>query len=66
MELFSLAEEAVVSAVLNGGAIGGEVESAVGFEEALAEGGVGGLLLCLKSKAMRQCVVDPHSFVLLL
>lgn len=59
MELFALTNEAVVGAVLNGGAIGGDVEApAVGFKEV----SVGGEL-CSKLNVKRQCISDPHSII---
>jgi len=62
MELPPLAEEAVVRAVLNGGAIGGEVDAGAG--EPLPEvAGYGGL--CLKLKGRSQQATDPHSLIYL-
>jgi len=58
VKLLTLAEEAVVRAVLNGGAIGGEVDAGAG--EPLSEV-AGGLCLILKSGS--QQATDPHSFI---
>jgi len=60
VQLLPLAEKAVVRAVLNGGAIGGEVDAGAGepFTEVAANGG-----LCLKLKGRSQQATDPHSFI---
>lgn len=59
MELFSLTDEAVVGAVLNGGAIGGDVESsAEGFKEVSVGGG-----LCLKLNVKRHRITDLHFII---
>lgn len=55
MELPPLADEAVVRAVLNGGAIGGEVDAGAG--EPLSE------VADLKLKGRSQQATDPHSLI---
>lgn len=65
MELLSLADKAVVGAVLYGGAIGGDIESAVGFMEAPSEVAVRGQFH-LNFNAPRHRIMDPHSIIDLL
>lgn len=60
MELLALAEEAVVGAVLEGRAIGGEVDAGGGEPSSEV---TGYCRLCLKLKGGCHQVTDPHSFV---